>query len=366
MLRHWRRSCEDRSRNPQRNLPCEEGDEALRADEAIRQEAGAYYRLTWIDNGKRKERFIPLPEDMDSPEFDRAYWSIRGGTSPALQHKAKDTWADLIAEYRAHPKFTRLAAGTRRAYDQHLNAIVAKNGDKSVSSLTRAQIRAVHKAHAATPRKADWYVQIISLLCNFARNTLDWPIENHTEGIELYGKSREFMPWPEWLVNKLAEAPEVVQAAAELILGTGQRPAAAVAMRHDQFQGELMTVTDEKGDLTFEVYCPQPLRAYLAGKPRRGAHVLPKNLTQPLGYSAVEKAFRAWRATMGEAAAPFSLHGLRKLSIVRLAEAGCTDAQIQAITNQSPEMVAYYRKHANRKVLSRAGHKLAEQNKSET
>ena len=324
-----------------------------------------HYRITWMDGGKRKERFIRLPIDMDSPEFDRAYWAIRGGTSEALKPVVKDTWADLIKAYRAHPKFTRLAASTRRAYDRVLNDIEAKNGGKSVASLTRAQIRAVHEGHAATPRKADWYVQIISLLCNFARLSLDWKIENHAEGIELYGKTREFLPWPEWLVNKLPKAPESVQTAAELILGTGQRPAAAVAMRHDQFAGDLMTVTDEKGDLTFEVYCPKPLRAYLASQPRRGAHVLPKNLTQPMGYSAVEKAFSAWRAKMGAKAKPYTLHGLRKLAIVRLAEAGCTDAQIQAITNQSPEMVAYYRKHANRKVLSRAGHKMAERSKGD-
>jgi len=51
-------------------------------------------------------------------------------------------------------------------------------------------------------------------------------------------------------------------------------------------------------------------------------------------------------------ARPFVLHGLRKLAIVRLVEAGCSDAQIQAITGQSAEMVAYYRKLASRKVLS--------------
>ena len=46
------------------------------------------------------------------------------------------------------------------------------------------------------------------------------------------------------------------------------------------------------------------------------------------------------------------LHGLRKLAIVRLVEAGCSDAQIQAVTGQSAEMVAYYRKLASRKILS--------------
>ncbi|WP_074854948.1 hypothetical protein [Thioclava dalianensis] len=96
------------------------------------------------------------------------------------------------------------------------------------------------------------------------------------------------------------------------------------------------------------------------------AHILPRNLSQPIGYDAGEKAFRAWRATLGERAQPYVLHGLRKLAIVRLAEAGCSDAQIQAITNQSPQMVAYYRKRASRKIMSKAAHKLAERTKHES
>ena len=82
--------------------------------------------------------------------------------------------------------------------------------------------------------------------------------------------------------------------------------------------------------------------------------MLAKNLTEPLGYDAVEKAFRTWRDGLGEKAAPYSLHGLRKLAIVRLAEAGASDAEIQAVTNQSAEMVAFYRAKANRRALSRA------------
>jgi hypothetical protein len=50
-----------------------------------------------------------------------------------------------------------------------------------------------------------------------------------------------------------------------------------------------------------------------------------------------------------ERASPYVLHGLRKLAIVELAEAGACDAEIQAVTSQSAEMVAYYRKGASRK-----------------
>ena len=94
--------------------------------------------------------------------------------------------------------------------------------------------------------------------------------------------------------------------------------------------------------------------------PKRGAYVLAKTLRAPLGYDAVEKAFRTWRNVLGPAAKPYSLHGLRKLAIVRMAEAGWSDAEIQAATNQTPETIAYYRAKASRKVMSRRAHERRE------
>ncbi|RMC35345.1 tyrosine-type recombinase/integrase [Paracoccus alkanivorans] len=315
-----------------------------------------YFRKTWTVDGKRRERWIPLPEDMESREFLDAYWDIRTGKAEAVKPKARETWNELIVAYKSSAKYRKLAASTKPDYDRVMNEISEKNGGKPVASMTRKAVMAIHAKYADTPRKADRYIQMIRLLMNFAKDQLRWKIENVADKIELYGRQREYEDWPDWMVAKLPEAPEKVRTAAELILGTGQRPNAAINMRRDQFVGDGMFVTDEKGNETYEVYCPDELRNYLAELPVRGAYVLAKNLTQPLGYDSIEKAFRAWRKTLGDRAQKYTLHGLRKLAIVRLAEADCTDAQIQAITNQSAEMVAYYRKRANRKRLSKAAH----------
>jgi len=42
-------------------------------------------------------------------------------------------------------------------------------------------------------------------------------------------------------------------------------------------------------------------------------------------------------------------HGLRKSSVVMLLEAGCTDAEVSAITGQSREMVEHYARAVNQK-----------------
>src|SRR5271166_4458305 len=47
-------------------------------------------------------------------------------------------------------------------------------------------------------------------------------------------------------------------------------------------------------------------------------------------------------------------HGLRKSAVVFLLEAGCTDAEVSAITGQSRQMVEHYAKQVNQNKLAAA------------
>ena len=328
-----------------------------------------YHRTTWTAGGKRKERLVKLQWNGNAETLDALYWACEAGQHERQKVPAQYTWGQLVEAWREDPRVQgKLAEGTKKSYRREMDAHLAKNADKDVRKTTRQGVRKVHDFLSDKPRKADWRLQIISLLWSYAKLKLDWPVgDNPAAGIEKFGPQKPFEPWPAWLVAKLSDAPANVQTAAELILGTGQRPGAAIAMARSDFRGEWMRVLDEKGDEYFETACPAPLRDHIASLPARGKHVLAKNLTEPLGYDAIEKAFREWRNDLGDTAKPFTLHGLRKLAIVRLAEAGCSDAEIQAVTNQSAETVAYYRKRASRKILSlNAQNRLAERNENET
>jgi hypothetical protein len=315
-----------------------------------------YHRVTWQDGEKRKGREIKLDWKGDAAELDRLYWLARAGQHKAQEAAPRYSWRECIEAWRRDQTVQRgLAASTRASYRRPMDAIMEKNGAKDMRRTTRQAVRAALDKLAETPRKAARYAQTVSLLWNYAARELDWPLgPNPAAGLGSHKPARAYEPWPDWMVKALDTAPATVQTAARLILGTGQRPNAAITMRRDAFHGDWMTVRDEKGDKDLEVYCPPALRAYVDALPVRGAFLLAKNLTQPLGYSAVEKAFRAWRETLGERAAPYSLHGLRKLAIMELAEAGASDAEIQAVTGQSAAMVAYYRQKASRKRLSRS------------
>lgn len=315
-----------------------------------------YHRITWTDGGKQRAREIKLDWKDDPELLDRLYWEAQSGQHKKQIAPARYTWRECIETWRRDQTVQRgLAESTKSSYRLPMDRLMEKNGAKDMRRTTRQAVRAALGTLSDTPRKASRFAQTVSLLWNYASKELDWPLgENPARGLGQHKPQRTYEPWPDWMIKALDGAPTTVQTAARLILGTGQRPNAAITMRRDQFDGEWMLVRDEKGDAEFEIYCPPSLRAYVDALPVKGAHILPKNLSQPLGYSAVEKAFRAWREGLGDRAAQYSLHGLRKLAIVQLAEAGASDAEIQAVTGQSAEMIVYYRSKANRRKLSRA------------
>ena len=315
-----------------------------------------HHRTTWVENGKQRERTILLDWGGDPKELDRLFWECeRGGHERQKPAPSKYTWGVLVEKWRSDPRVqSKLAASTKVSYRREMDFFLNKNHGKDVRRTTRAGVRAIHEKLADTHRKADKVLAVIKLLWNYGKFQLDWPLgDNPAEKIEMYGPKSQYLPWPEWLVAKVPTAPVKVRTAVELILGTGQRPGAAINMRRDAFRGAWVEVMDEKSDEPFEIYCPTRLREFVEDLPRTGAYVLAKNLTQPLGYDSVVKDFREWRNNLGDEAKKYSLHGLRKLAIIQMAEAGCTDAEIQAVTNQSAETVTYYRKLASRKILSK-------------
>lgn len=311
-----------------------------------------YFRVTWSENGKRRERATLLRWEGNPQTLDTEYWKCRTGKHPKQQPSQKYTWGEIITIWKADPR-VKVAAGTRRKYIEAMEEIGLKNGGMDMRTTTRQMMRKAHEARSATPRQADRYIETSRMLWNYAANKKDWPLgKNPAAKFDMFGKQRELEAWPDWMVGKLDNAPENVRCAANLILGTGQRPNAAITMKHEDFDGDSMWVLDEKNAERIKVFCPSDLRDYVSSLPIDGAHILAKNLREPLGYDRVEKQFRAWRSGLVESAQKYSMHGLRKLAIIRLAEAGCTDAEIQAVTNQSAEMVAYYRQKANRRRLS--------------
>jgi integrase len=318
-----------------------------------------YYRKRWTEAGKRKEAYIPLPKNEHSKEFDAAYWAIRSGRDPAMKRKVKTTWAALVASYKASPRYTKLAAGTKRKYDSVLKQIVEKNGDKDMRKVTRQEIRAIHAKYADTPRTADLHIQVLRILLKWAEQELEWISKNPAMGIELFGPQKEFKPWPEaaqkaYRSASSAQTDDIALTFFMLGTGTGQRAEDCCQMRWDQYDGEFIEVIQDKTKEQIWVACPAFLREYLDNLPKRGRYIMPKNFKEPLGYNVVFKRFEKVREAAGEICKGLVPHGWRFTAAVALAEAGCSDAEIQSVTgHRTLKMVQKYRAQANQKRLSK-------------
>ena len=106
-----------------------------------------------------------------------------------------------------------------------------------------------------------------------------------------------------------------------------------------------------------------------AGLPKRGAHILARNLTQPIGKPAAQKAVEEVREAIGVMAGPDRLvpHGWRHNAAKELAEAGCSDADIQAVTgHKTRAMVQKYRGQADQKAASKRAQSRRERNANRT
>lgn len=314
---------------------------------------------------RRGTDYIRLPDNPDSPEFDTAYWAIRSGKKARV---VKTTYDALIQSYYQSPRYKRLAAGTKLEYRRTLELIREKNGTKNFVATKRKDVIAARDKYAETWRKANALVEMLSILARHAIE-LEWITSNPAQGVEKL-KGGEYEPWPENLLTAYERFCRDNNLGHELTAfmlctGIGQRIGDVSVMEWSDFDGEYMHVTQEKTGARLWIACPDFLRTYLADLPRAGRHILAKNLTQHIAKRQVQE--RVMRVGRQIDAVEFVIHGWRYNAAVALAEAGCTDSEIQAVTgHKTLDMVRKYRSQANQKRLSRTAQNRREQNKHRT
>ncbi|MCP3969309.1 MAG: tyrosine-type recombinase/integrase [Rhodobacteraceae bacterium] len=301
---------------------------------------------------RRGRTYVRLPDDPNSEEFDRKYWEIRSGRAPIT---SRTTWERLVLEYYASAKFKKLRPGSRANYRRHCEAIVEKNGKKDVRKFRRRDALAVQSALQDTWSKANERIAVMSILCKLAVN-LEWITTNPVENIEKL-TGGEYEPWPQAKLTAYENycAREELTAERtifELCTGTGQRIGDVVKMEWSDFDGEYIQVKQEKTGADLWIFCPRRLREYLASLPRHGKHILAKNLTQHLSKRRAQALVMAVRTAIE--AKGYVIHGWRYNAATELAEAGCSDSQIAAVTgHKTLAMVQKYRSKARQKMLSK-------------
>lgn len=280
--------------------------------------------------------------------------------APAIRSSARTkpgSISALIAVYYGTPEFTGLAASSQKTYRNMLERFREMHGEKQVATLTRAHIKAIIGAMHETPAAANNLLDRLRVLMKLAMDD-DWRKDDPTyrvRGFKLTGDG--FHTWSEDDIEKFNKAhPPGTSArlAMTLMLYTGQRRSDMVKMGWQHIEGERIRVRQIKTDAMLSIGLHPVLAAELALATKSDLTILLTQFGKPFTANGFGNRMRKWCNT---AELPdCTSHGLRKAAARRLAEAGCSNKEIMAITgHQTDKEVTRYTKAADQiKLADRA------------
>jgi integrase len=309
-------------------------------------------------NGKR----TPLPGSLGSKEFMEVYAACLAEQSPpAFRRPAASpgTLAALAASYFGSPKYRALATSSRANYRRVIDGFLREHGHRRVDQIKREHIDTIVGKLADKPGAGIVLLKRIRTLVRYAIS-LKWLKHDPTMGATSY-RSVEFHTWTEKELSQFeAHWPEGTRQrlAYALLLYTGQRGSDVHRMSYAHVNSGTIEVVQQKtgqqaSDEKLVIPVHRNLQRELALAKQRHVVILATAFGRP--FSA--KGFGNFMSDAIRAAGlptKCKAHGLRKAAARRLAEAGCTAKQIQAITgHRSLEEVERYTRKADQMRLAR-------------
>jgi integrase len=322
----------------------------------------------WIDaHGRarlyfRKPGFprIALPGPYGSPEFLVAYYAALAGKPDEIgsSRTIPRSMNALVASYYASPGFKSLRPSTARVYRNILERFREKYGDHDAAGMKAKNVRDLMAERAATPDAANRLLGLLSILMEHAI-ALGWRADNPAFGVKrLRHRQAGFATWAEPdIASFRGHYPPGTRErlVLELALGTAQRRGDLVRLGWRHVVNGTIAIKQSKTGATVAVPIVRELHAALDLCPRDRLTFIAAAGGRPLGAASLGNEFRDW---LRKAGLPdrLSLHGLRKAAARRLAEAGCTEHEIAAITgHKTLSEVERYCRDAEKKRLAESG-----------
>jgi integrase len=334
----------------------------------IVSEISRHGRRRWYFRRGKGAR-IRLPDEYDTPEFWNAYHKALTGeelppTSNAKGRAGTLKW--LIDAYRQSGVWQSLALETRRRRERIFLGMIEKSGDKPFAKITRGDIvRGRDKRAATSPASANHFLKAVAGLFGWALEAEHVKL-NPCDGVKLLSlKSDGHRPWTDEEIERFRTRWPLgsrERLALEILIGTGLRRGDAATLGRQHVKDDVVTIRTQKtGAVVSFPILPELAEAIATADCGDLAFVAKRN-GAPLTVSAFSAMFDAACKSAGVNASP---HGLRKAAARRLAEAGASVAQLEAVFGWTGgAMASLYTRSADRSRLAReAMSKLA---KSET
>jgi integrase len=276
-----------------------------------------------------------LPGQPGEPAFIAAYEAAhrtRRQPAPGTLHSA-------IADYKASRDFQDLAPRTRKDYLRHIANIEQVFASLPLAAFDSPKIfRVFLKWRDGLPGgacQADYAFRVLMRICSWTREQglIDWRPPARIK--PLYHADRAERVWmAEQIAAFRAVCSDELWRAMVLALETGQRQGDLLLLPWSAYgDGSWITLRQNKGGRRVQIPVTQDLRTVLAGVKR----VSPVILTNSRGRPWTADGFRTswWKASKAAGIEDLTFHDLRGTAVLRLAEAGCTNPEIAAITGHS-------------------------------
>jgi integrase len=323
-----------------------------------------YFRRS---GGKR----LTLPGVPGSDEFMAAYkTALSGKGAPAAEPKTRGepgTFSHLAAQYFVSPDFLRLRARTQYVYRLVIDRFLAEHGHRRVAEMQRDDVKKIMALKAATPGSANDLLKKIRTLIKFAVDT-GWRTDDPTLRIKTFPE-HEFHTWTEDEIAQYEGRWPVgsrERTAFALHLYTGQRRSDVARMAWTDVVGNAINVVQGKTGARLTIPLHPNLSAALRAWPRKHVVILATAFNKPFSNAGYGNMMADAIATAG-LPDRCVLHGLRKAAARRLAEAGCTEKEIAAVTGHTTlkEVARYTRAADQKRLAAGAVAKLTEQKPDE-
>jgi integrase len=305
------------------------------------------------------QKAIPLPGLPGSAEFMAAYQDAISMAAPrqigANRTVAGTVDATVIAYYRDN-SFLALGETTRHTRKAILEHFRAEHGAKKLTTLQRAHVAAI--VLKRPPFAARNWLKVLRGLMAFAVN-MGLRKDDPTQGVKLPKvKAGEIHTWTEQEIKQYEDRHRVgtqARLGEALLLYTAQRRGDVVRMGRQHIRDGVLSMRQEKTGSLVEIPVHPALAAIIADTPIAGQMTYLVSVTGAAFSSAgFGNVFRDW---CNEANLPkhCSSHGLRKASCRRLAEAGCSEHEIAAISgHESLAEVRRYTRAASRVKMAKS------------
>ncbi len=262
----------------------------------------------------------------------------------------------MIRAYRLSPSYRALKPSSRYRYDLYLRPL-EEIGHVPAAKVTRKNLNTLRDWIASKRGNgaASLFVAVAGALFNWAQEN-DWLKANPAFRLRAPALG-EIAAWtPAQADAAEAALPEHLRRAIVLARFTAQRRGDLCAMTWAAYDGQSIKVRQQKTGAELVIPCHPTLKAELDTWRRNATAVtiLTGATGRPVSNDFLGKTLRKHLDAAGFPPA-LSIHGLRKLAAVELAQAGCSTHEIAAITgHRTLAMIQHYTRAADQETMATA------------